>query len=238
MLFVCLTGVAVHAQDVRATLTGRVADPTGAGIAGASVTATNTQTNEVLTASTGDDGNYTIPLLRPGSYNIRAEAAGFKSALRDAIQLFVGDKRTVDFNLEIGERQETMTVSSAAPLLDEATATRGGVIENLRVTELPLNGRNPFMLSNLTPGVQFNGNPQFVRPFDNGDNANFSINGGVRQTNEFVIDGAPDNASPIPPATVRTPIRTSPTFPPSTPRRSLKSSPTSTTRSTGARAAA
>ena len=50
------------------------------------------------------------------------------------------------------------------------------------------------MLSNLSPGVQYNGNPSFTRPFDNGDNANFSINGGVRQSNEFVIDGAPDNA--------------------------------------------
>ncbi|MGI8991551.1 MAG: hypothetical protein ACR2I2_18465 [Bryobacteraceae bacterium] len=59
---------------------------------------------------------------------------------------------------------------------------------------MPLNGRNPFTLANLTPGVTFNGNPQFTRPFDNGDNANFSINGGLRQTNDFPIDGAPDDA--------------------------------------------
>jgi hypothetical protein len=184
----------IYSQEFRATITGRITDPSGAGIANANVAAKNVQTNEQATAVTGADGDYTIPLLKPGSYSISADATGFKRSVRDNIQLFVGDRKTVDFALEVGPAQESITVTAAAPMLDEATATRGGVIENLRVEELPLNGRNPFMLSNLVPGVQFNGNPVFTRPFDNGDNANFSINGGLRQTNEFLIDGAPDNA--------------------------------------------
>ena len=64
----------------------------------------------------------------------------------------------------------------------------------MRVTELPLNGRNPFALTNLSTGVVFAGNPQFTRPFDNGDNVNFSINGGLRQTNAWLLDGVPDDA--------------------------------------------
>lgn len=190
----------VFAQEFRATLTGRVTDATGAGVPGAKVTSQNLATNESANVTTGADGDYTIPLLQPGNYRIQAEANGFKTSVRERIELFVGDRRTVDFSLEVGQTQESVTVTAAAPLLDEATATRGGVIENLRVTELPLNGRNPFMLSNLTPGVQFNGNPQFIRPFDNGDNANFSINGGVRQTNTFLIDGSPDDAATDPAA--------------------------------------
>jgi hypothetical protein len=184
----------VQAQEFRATITGRVADPAGGGVPNAKITAVNSKTNETAVATSGADGNYTVPLLKPGAYNLKAEAPGFKTAIRDNIELFVNDKKTVDFDLEVGAVQEQVTVSAAPPMLEAATATRGGVVENLRVTELPLNGRNPIMLSNLTPGVQFNGNPQFIRPFDNGDNANFSINGGVRQTNEFVIDGSPDNA--------------------------------------------
>ena len=182
------------AQEFRASVTGQVTDASGAGVANAKVTATNTETTEATTAETGADGNYTIPFLKPGPYTVRVEAPNFKTAVRENVTLFVSDKKTVDFSLEVGGVQESVTVSAAPPMLDEATASRGNVIENLRVTELPLNGRNPFMLSNLSPGVQFNGNPVFTRPFDNGDNARFSINGGVRQSNEFVIDGAPDNA--------------------------------------------
>ncbi|HYZ83170.1 MAG TPA: TonB-dependent receptor [Bryobacteraceae bacterium] len=182
------------AQEFRATVTGRVLDATGAGVAGAKITATNNQTNVTAEATTTEAGDYTIPFLTPGTYTVRVEAPGFKSSLREKIELFVNDRKSVDFSLEIGNVQETVTITADAPMLDETTAQRGGVIENLRVTELPLNGRNPFQLATLTPGVIFAGNPQFTRPFDNGDNANFSISGGLRQTNEFLIDGAPDNA--------------------------------------------
>ena len=84
-------------------------------------------------------------------YSVRVESTGFKSAVRDRIELFVGDRKTADFTLEVGAMQETLTVSAAPPMLEETTATRGSVIENLRVTELPINGRNPFILANLSP---------------------------------------------------------------------------------------
>ena len=194
LLIFFLFASAAFAQEFRATLAGRVTDATGAPVSGAKVSASNTQTNEVSEAVSTGEGNYTIPFLKPGVYKVAAEVAGFKTSVRDNIELFVNDRKAVDFGLEVGQVQESVTVSDTPPVLDTATAVRGGVIENLRVTELPLNGRNPFMLSNLTPGVVYAGNPSFTRPFDNGDNANFSINGGLRQTNEFLVDGAPDNA--------------------------------------------
>ena len=191
--FVVLCATA-SAQEFRATISGRVADASGAGVPNAKVVVHNVSTNEDFSATTNEDGNYTVSFLIPGQYTVSAEAPGFKKQTRQNIELHVNDKVSVDVNMQVGDVAESVTVTEAPPLLETETASRGGVIENLRVTELPLNGRNPFMLSNLTPGVIFNGNPVFTRPFDNGDNANFSINGGLRQTNEFLIDGMPDNA--------------------------------------------
>lgn len=184
----------VLAQDFRATVTGQITDPSGSGVANCKVSAENLQTNEVSAQTTSDEGNYTIPYLAPGSYRITAEAPGFQTAVRPSIELHTNDKLTVNLGLQIGATQTITEVTAAPPMLDNATATRGDVIENLRVTELPLNGRNPFALTNLATGVVFAGNPQFTRPFDNGDNVNFSINGGLRQTNSWLLDGVPDDS--------------------------------------------
>jgi len=181
-------------QEFRATLSGHISDPSGASVSGATVTVKNLQTNEQFTATTGDEGNYTLAFLQPGFYSVSVEAAGFKRATNERFELHTNDKATLDVALEIGQLENVVIVSPDELLLERDTATRGQVIENRRVTELPLNGRNPIMLATLSPGVQFNGNPQFTRPFDNGDNAQFSINGGIQRHNEFLLDGAPNNA--------------------------------------------
>jgi hypothetical protein len=181
-------------QDFRATLTGHVSDPSGAAVSGATVTVRNSQTNEEKTATTSDEGNYTVPFLQPGRYSVSVSASGFKKAVSDNVELHTADKATMDVALEIGAIENVVNVDAEAPLLEPDTASRGQTVENMRINELPLNGRNPIMLATLSPGVQFNGNPQFTRPFDNGDNANFSVNGGLNRHNEFLLDGAPNNA--------------------------------------------
>ncbi|HZQ52317.1 MAG TPA: carboxypeptidase regulatory-like domain-containing protein [Bryobacteraceae bacterium] len=182
------------AQDFRATVTGQITDPSGAGVGNAQVTIQNLQTNESVSQTTNDQGNYTIPFLIPGRYKLTVEAPSFQTAVRPLIELHTNDKLTVNMQLELGQTRNTVEVTAAPPLLDNASATRGDTIENLRVTQLPINGRNPFTLTNLSPGVVFAGNPQFTRPFDNGDNVNFSINGGLRQTNSWLLDGVPDDS--------------------------------------------
>ncbi|HVG39114.1 MAG TPA: carboxypeptidase regulatory-like domain-containing protein [Pyrinomonadaceae bacterium] len=183
------------AQEFRATLTGNITDPQGAVVVGAKITVKNLQTGDETSATSSDEGSYTIPSLLPGRYNVTVEAQGFKKQVSENVELHTADKATIDVALEIGGVDQVVTVNeSDTPLLESDTATRGQVIENRRITELPLNGRNPIMLATLAPGVQFNGNPQFTRPFDNGDNAQFSINGGVQRHNEFLLDGAPNNA--------------------------------------------
>jgi hypothetical protein len=183
------------AQEFRASLTGHITDPAGAAIPGATVRVKNQQTGQETTTTTSGEGSYTVNTLQPGMYTVTVEAQGFKSAVSDNLQLYVGDKKTLDVALEVGQVGDVVTVNAQdAALLETDTATRGQVIENRRIVELPLNGRNPIMLATLAPGVQFNGNPQFTRPFDNGDNAQFSINGGIQRHNEFLLDGAPNNA--------------------------------------------
>jgi|GEM_PF-238723 len=184
----------LRAQETRATLNGRVHDATDAAVPNAKVTIKNNETGVETSVTTDATGNYTVPFLVPGAYTVNVESQGFKSATRNNVELHVGDKLTADVSLEIGSSNETITVSTAPPLLDEGSATRGGLIDNAKVTELPIIGRNPMNLANLVPGVVFNGNQSFQRPFDNGDVVNYSVNGGLRQANAFLIDGAPDDA--------------------------------------------
>lgn len=182
------------AQESRATLTGTISDPNGAAVSGATVTVRNLSTNEDKNITTSEDGSYTVTSLLPGTYSVTVEAQGFKRVVNESLELHVNDKATFDVTMELGQLEQAVIITADELLLEADTATRGQVIENRRITELPLNGRNPIMLATLAPGVQFNGNPQFTRPFDNGDNAQFSINGGVQRHNEFLLDGAPNNA--------------------------------------------
>ncbi len=194
-LVVCsLAGTSVFAQEFRATLSGTITDPSGNGIANAKVTVQNLATSGEQSQMTGAQGDYSIPFLNPGKYKVTVEAAGFQTEVRPEVELHTNDKLQANFSMQIGQVQSTVEVTAAPPMLDAATATRGDTIENLRVTELPINGRNPFTLTNLSTGVVFAGNPQFTRPFDNGDNINFSINGGLRQTNSWLLDGVPDDS--------------------------------------------
>jgi outer membrane receptor protein involved in Fe transport len=195
-LILCVLAFALPGlgQDSRATLTGHVNDPNGAVVPGATVIVRNNQTSLETRTTTNEDGNYTVPFLQPGMYTVVVEAQGFKRAESTAVELHTADKATMDITLEIGAVGEVVNVTASAPLLEADTAARGQTIENLRVEELPLNGRNPLNLATLATGVQFNGNPQFNRLFDNGDNVNFSINGGLNRHNEFLLDGTPNNA--------------------------------------------
>jgi hypothetical protein len=185
-------GSVAAAQEFRATVTGTITDPGGLPLPGASVTATNTQTNETATAVSSADGLYNLPFLKPGIYTLTVELEGFRKMTQEKVTLEVGSTVTLPIQMQIGSLSETVTVVSEA--IEATKADRGMVIENARVTELPLNARNPFMLSYLAPGITFNGPAVYQRPFDNGAIADWSINGGQNRNNEFLLDGAPNNS--------------------------------------------
>ena len=154
----CVLSVASWAQEFRATITGHVTDASGAVIPQATVQAVNVATNEIAVSRTNDQGAYTLPLLKPGTYTLSAEAPGFKKYIRGNIVLNVGDVSGIDIAMEVGQASESITVTAETPVLETETADHGLVIDQKRVTELPLNARNPFMLSILSAGVNFNGN--------------------------------------------------------------------------------
>src|SRR6266542_1911990 len=194
VLFGALLASCLTAQEFRATVTGRVIDPAGAVMPRVTVQITNQNTNELATTVTNNEGVYSLPYLKPGKYRLIADVPGFKKHVRDSIVLNVGDVAGIDIRMEVGEASESVTVSAESLMLQTETADHGLVVDQKRVTELPLNARNPFMLSILSAGVNFNGNVIYQRPFDNGAIADWSVNGGLDRKNEFLLDGAPNNA--------------------------------------------
>src|ERR1041384_5691871 len=152
------------AQTVQATLTGKILDTSGAGGPNVPVQVKNIDTNQITQAPTDRGGEYTAPFLQPGKYSVTVEAPGFKKLVRDNLVLNIAQTVTLDLTLEVGGVTEQVTVSAEAPLLETSKADRGGVIDRERVHELPLNGRNPFMLAKLVGGVNFNGPPIWDRP--------------------------------------------------------------------------
>jgi hypothetical protein len=191
--FVLSLNASLSAQEFRATATGRVADPSDAPIAGAAITVKNEGTNITATSKTDARGNYTVPFLQPGSYSITVAAEGYKQVTRSGIALTVAQTTAIDFKLEIGAVTQEMTVRAEVPVLEQTNGDRGGLVDAESVAEYPLNGRNPFMLSMLVPGVDFNGELVYQRPFDNGAIARWNVNGS-NSNNEFLLDGAPNNA--------------------------------------------
>lgn len=150
--------VSLHTQTL-GTFTGEVKDASGAAVADATVTVRNTATNGLRNASTNAEGLYTIPALVPGTYDVKAEKTGFKNATRTGVELQVQQTARVDFGLEIGQVSETIEVSAATQLLATENATTGTVIEQRRITDLPLNGRNFLSLVALSPNVTYGFNP-------------------------------------------------------------------------------
>jgi hypothetical protein len=142
-------------QTVSTEILGLVTDATGAVIPGATVTARRTATGDVRTTVTNAAGNYVFPLLEIGEYEVTCSSPGFKSGVRRGIVLQLQQKARIDFQLQVGDQVETVEVISAAPLLRTEDATLGSVVEQKRVVDLPLNGRNFGQLATLMPGVVY-----------------------------------------------------------------------------------
>ena len=189
-----LAALGLTAQEFRATITGTVSDQQGAVVPNVKIEVKNQGTNVTTGTVTNETGSYVAPFLPTGRYTLSATLAGFKRAVRDSIELRVGDRLRVDFTMELGGVTEQITVAAQAELLETTTASKGQVIDSAKVRDLPLLGRNPFMLAAIATGVQYT--PSLAsrsnRPFDNGGMDSFSINGGRQTTNEFLLDGVPD----------------------------------------------
>jgi hypothetical protein len=193
LIVACAAATGVS-QEFRGSITGRVVDNGGAAVANATVTVSNAATNVSTSTTTNESGDYTALYLIPGSYTVTVEAAGFKKAIRQSIEIRVGDKLQIDIQLEVGSVSDTVNVTSDAPLLETNTASAGQVIDRRRISELPLSDGNPFVLTRLAPGIAYTGDLLFSRPFDNGGTSSI-VADGAAGGNEFTLDGAPNQAS-------------------------------------------
>jgi hypothetical protein len=180
-------------------ISGVVSDASGAALPGATVTVVNNATGQTRTATSGADGFYTIPLLQPATYKVTATLQGFSTLNRDGVKVTVSETARVNVQLSVGGRTEDVTVVGEAPLVETSNATMGIVIDEKKVVDLPLNGRNFTQLGTLIPGVVA---PPAGLGGQNGDatpggfgnaTGGFNVNGQRNQSNNFLLDGATNN---------------------------------------------
>ncbi|HEX6821468.1 MAG TPA: TonB-dependent receptor [Candidatus Sulfotelmatobacter sp.] len=172
-----------------ATIVGTVTDPSGAAVANASITVTNLDTGLSRTINTSGDGQYVVPDLRIGRYNVRAAAAGFKTTEQQNITLQVGDRARVDLKLAVGSAQEQVTVEAAAIAVQADTGEISSVITGQQLSQLATNGRSMYSLISLTPGAS-SGQGDFQIPTPVGGDANVSFNGMRQSHNLYLLDGS------------------------------------------------
>jgi hypothetical protein len=173
--------------------TGHVTDPSHAAVPKATIIVHNQGTNIDVTTLTTGAGDYTVPYLKPGTYTVTAVSGNFEQQSKTDIVLNVDQTATINFVLKVGSVSESVTVTAEA-LLDAGKADVGEVVENTRVTELPLNGRDPSTLAQLSSGVNWYGDKHYTRPFDQTEGA-LDINGGGEGNTVLMLDGV-SNESP------------------------------------------
>jgi hypothetical protein len=169
------------AQEFRATLTGQVTDADGRVVAKAKVTATNNETGSSYTADTSDAGVYYIPYVVPGTYTVKASATGFKTAVQDNVLLLAGKYFGQNFTLNVGEIHETVEVTAAPPMIETANGSGGTILDEKILQNVPVSGRQVYMLIGTVPGSQFT-QTQFGP-------GGFSGTRGWDNTNQYIIGG-------------------------------------------------
>src|SRR3979411_2791461 len=179
LFVICTLWVSPIAAQNFGEINGTVTDSSGAVIAGAAVTVSSPATNQVRGAVTNRTGNYSVPYLVPGIYDIRVETSGFKATTRKGVDIQVGAIARIDFPLEVGEVSQSVEVAGGAPLLATQNVALGTVIENKRIVELPLNGRNYLQLVTLSPNVTTEG----------GAGGGSGLQGGARSQASYSIAG-------------------------------------------------
>ena len=182
--------IPVVAQIDTGAVAGRVVDPTGATIPNAQVELTNTETNFVYRTKSNGAGEWTISPVHIGTYRVSITAEGFRRSVGESFTLSVQQRQQVDFTMQTGEVSSTVEVTGSAPLLETATSERSQLIDSQTMQTLPLNGRNPVQLAQLTAGVTVS------EPGSRDEGGfGFSANGSRSLQNNFLLDGIDNNSN-------------------------------------------
>jgi hypothetical protein len=196
LTLVAVTGTlqCAWAQEVTASITGTVTDPSGAAVAGANVTATSQERGVTFTAVTNDSGLYRVAQLPVGTYTLKVEKSGFALASRPAFVLTLNQVARIDITMKVGQASETVEVTGAAPVMKTDTTQVDTIINAATNDNLPLASRNYVQLTLLAPGA-VSTDPS---SFNNGNNTGGYggrplINGNREQANNFLLDGMDNN---------------------------------------------
>jgi hypothetical protein len=191
LLFVLFLSASAYTQNSRGSITGQITDPNGAILPHVAVIVLNTDTGAVSKVTTTSDGFYTAPSLQPGPYEVTVEANGFKKFTQSGIQLATQENATVNIKLAVGSADQTVTVSSNAPLIDIADASTGQVLTTEEVQDLPSDGGSPLGFARIEYGVVSKGKHALggALPYNNSTVDDFSLGGGNSSSNELLLDG-------------------------------------------------
>ena len=175
-----IVSAACLAQTPSASIVGRVTDPSGSVAPGVVLTVTNVETNIRQTGASNSSGDFTMPYLSPGRYVLAASAPGFQTYQRSEFQLEVNQALRIDIPLSVGTASDTVTVNDVPAALNTETGSRGEVVTQSEIKEMPLAGRSFADLALLTGGVI---------PRGEGNDGSYSVNGGRADNTGFLLDG-------------------------------------------------
>src|SRR6202162_437844 len=182
---------ALFGQFEAATVLGTIRDASGAVVPNCKVTLENVNTGVSVSTNTDGNGNYEFVNQHLGMYKVRAEAAGFQTGEASSFELTTNARQRVDLSLKVGQVSSEVTVADAASLLETETSSRGQVISQAQIVELPLNGRAYADLTLLTPGVA---KSALENQADSSRDASYNVNGQRSELNNFMLDGVDNNA--------------------------------------------
>ncbi|MGH9514327.1 MAG: carboxypeptidase regulatory-like domain-containing protein [Terriglobales bacterium] len=185
--------LSAFAQSTGGRIIGRVSDSTGAVVGGVTITLVNDATRVSRSTKTDDTGDYSLLEVQPGNYHIEYVLSGFKKVVRDNVILEVNQVLTLNTTLQPGAAQETVEVSSQAPLVDTTSTQLGAVVDDRTVSELPLNARDTYQFLQLQPGVMSTVGSSNSIAYGSDRAGAVSVNGGRGRANNFSVNGGDAN---------------------------------------------
>jgi hypothetical protein len=196
VLFIALAGWiagSAWSQQVTASITGRITDPSGAAVANAKISATSVERGTQYPTTANSEGYYNLTNLPVGTYNVRVETTGFQAALQSNVTLQLNQVAKIDFQLQVGNVQTTVEVTAEAPVLQTESTQLGQVIDARTNTTLPLATRNYVQLTLLAPGSVHPDPSSFTNGSTTGGSGRPYVNGNREQANNFILDGMDNN---------------------------------------------
>ena len=197
LVILAVVGISLSALAQQATIVGTITDPSGAAMPNVDVTVINIESNAVKKIQTNADGQYVIPDLNIGHYTVKAETAGFKAAEQKGVVLQVGDRDRIDFQMQVGGAQETVTVEANPVRVQTDSGEQSNVITGQQISQIAVSGRSMYQLAALVPGAssQIGGGGMSAGVVNTpvGGDASVEFNGMRQNHNIYLLDGGEDD---------------------------------------------